>query len=664
MTQPLPTRRTVLQLGAVGLGAAAVTGLGTGPAFAQPTRTPRVRVTDLGPGAEVFSTAGATNVGDVVYLATRNIDPMVVAGYDLGSKTFLSVTEVPGSKSTQAIITSPDGRYVYLGLDGRTDSDMATVVRVEAGVPDAPLEDLARIAGFNPLHLAVAPDGMLFLVGQPGGPVHQFDPATNQVTLLATPDPRAQWGRTVVATDTHVYVGYRGRSADGSSSAAGLYAIDRASGASTSILPAEFAAAPELRDLAVIDDRLVAVGVSAGGVGVAIMDLADPTSYTFAETSKKLAKLPIGHDGLIYFAGDGVTELDPATGTFRDIAPAEGEYGETWDLFVRDGRLVVTSGFGLIFEVDPDTSETVVHDLVAQGAPAGPQLAMSITASRDFVYVGGNNAIARHDVRTGEVVNVYAPGEAKDAAIVDGVLYTGQYSGVGVLRYDPATDGQWPTLAATLPHAQNRPQDVQWDEGSQRLLIGSQSDTNQGGAFFTFDPATSTVVTETLDPFGDEQFVRQLTVHEGVVYLGGQLQNGNPSGTLIAWDLAAKKELWRTTSPHLARGITGLAVKGHHLYLMAYAGNFAVLDLRTRELVHQSRHHDLVPGWGTMLVHRGLVYGASAETFYRFDPKTFALQPLVTGLGGEWYGMPRVSVDERGTFYAIRKRNLIRIDVR
>ncbi|WP_435742488.1 hypothetical protein [Microbacterium sp. PMB16] len=619
-------------------------------------------ITDLGAGATVFSLAGSVHIGDVVYVASRNIDPMLVVGYDLDKNAVTTITEVPGSKSAQALTTSSDGRYVYVGIDGTKSDTLKNLIRIDVSQPDAPREELVRIPKFNALHMTTAPDGVIFLVGQPGGDIHEYNPKTGATRLLANPEPTAQWGRTVVATDSTVYVGYRGRGADGTGSAAKLYAVDRTSGVATSILPQEFAAATELRDLGIMDDKLIAVGSTAGGVGVALIDLDTPANYTIASTGRTLAKLPITYDGKIYFAGDGVTEYNPASGEFRNIDLPDGQYGETWGLFERNGRLVVTSGFGLIFEIDPATFETVQHDLVEGGAPAGPQLAMSVTASSQYVYVGGNNAIARHDLRTGEVVNLYAPGEAKDGAIVDGVYYTGQYSGVGIMRYDPRSDGRWPVVAATLPHGQNRPQDVQWDAATCRLLVGSQSDTAGGGAYFAFDPATGTLSTEALNPFGDGQYVRQLTASDGIAYLGGQQATGD-GGTILAWDQRNRRELWRLAPTSLKRGITGLAVHGHYLYVVAYAGAFAVIDLRNRTVVHESQHNDLIPNWGTLLVHRGQVYGASAESFFRFDRRTFAIEPLATGLGGEWYGMPRVSVDERGRFYGIKGRNLVRIEV-
>lgn len=58
---------------------------------------------------------------------------------------------------------------------------------------------------------------------------------------------------------------------------------------------------------------------------------------------------------------------------------------------------------------------SVITDLHQAEAKAGPQAGMGIAAGRGYVYLGGNGAISRRDLRTGEVVNQVAPGEAKDS---------------------------------------------------------------------------------------------------------------------------------------------------------------------------------------------------------------------------------------------------------
>ena len=67
-----------------------------------------------------------------------------------------------------------------------------------------------------------------------------------------------------------------------------------------------------------------------------------------------------------------------------------------------------------------------------------PRRSWASPPAAGFAYVGGNGVIARHSLATGEVVNLQSQGEAKDAVIVDGVLYTGQYSSQGIWKYDPA----------------------------------------------------------------------------------------------------------------------------------------------------------------------------------------------------------------------------------
>ncbi|MFD0427903.1 hypothetical protein ACFQ60_05770 [Streptomyces zhihengii] len=116
-----------------------------------------------------------------------------------------------------------------------------------------------------------------------------------------------------------------------------------------------------------------------------------------------------------------------------------------------------------------------------------PQTTMGIAADHRYAYVGGNNVIARHDLRTGEVRNLRAPGEAKDAEVLNGVLYTGQYNSQGIWRYAPGPGGG-PRRAAGFPGEQNRPLDICWDDVNRLLLVAVQSDTEGGGALWTYSP--------------------------------------------------------------------------------------------------------------------------------------------------------------------------------
>lgn len=653
------TRRQLLCAGLV--AGTALPLLGAVPASAG--TGPQVAVTGLGPGVQTFTMMSSVMVGDTVYMSTRNVEPMKVVAYHAPSRAVTGVTDVYG-ESTQALAADPTGRYLY-GCVRITFGDNTTPVgrlfRIDLRAAGMPVEPLGDIDGFIPLTMSVAPDGVVYFAGRHAAPrLYEYAPATATLREVVTPDATAQYGRSLLATDDAVFFGLRGTNPSTGAAEARLYRVDRATGTATSILPREFARTSEVRDLLLVDGTLVLVN---GSLAV-LMDAGDPASYTVLRSPLNLGKLPVLSGGRYYFAGSrGLVEYDPATRVFREVS-AEGEdMGTVWGLFPRDGHLLVVSAYGLVFELDPATRTAERIDLVSVGAPVGTQLAMSVATAAGVVYVGGTNAIARHDLATGRTQNIYASGEAKDILAFPDRLFTGQYSGWGVMGREDG-DPLSLRLLAALPAGQNRPHDLLWDAERQRIYVGSGSDASVFGALTIFDPATSTVEFALEDPFGDgRQQVRCLARRDDVLFLGGESTAGSE---VMAWDLTTRSELWRVSIDPSPRAVCGLAIHGTVLYALGHSGSLTTIDLRggRGRVLGTTLHPALIPDWGSLTVRGGRVYGVSSAALFRIDHRTHAPQVLVDGLGAEWYGVPRVAVDdETGDFLGIRGRDLIRVRV-
>ena len=625
--------------------------------------SPQATVTDLGPGVQTFTMMSSVQVGDTVYMSTRNVEPMKVVGYHVPTRTVTSITDVFG-ESTQAMAADPDGRYLYGCVRinfGDNVTPVSQLFRLDLTAPGRPLEPLDEIAGLIPFAMTVSPDGVVYFAGRQTSPrLYEYVPATATLREFATPDPAAQYGRSLAATASAVYFGLRGTNPSTGAAAARLYRVDRATGASVSILPTEFARTAEVRDIILADGSLVLVN---GSLGV-LMSESDPSSYTVLRSPLNLGKLPVKLGDRYYFAGSReLVEYDPVSRAFRDVTPIGIDQGTIWGLFPLGTRLLVVSAYGIALEVDPVARTAEQVDLVAAGAPAGTQLAMSVATAASTVYVGGTNAIGRHDLATGQVHNISASGEAKDIVAFPDRVYTGQYSGWGVMGYTPGGADAL-TLLAALPAGQNRPHDLLWDDSRQRLYVGSGSDANVFGALSIFDPATGAIEYALENPFGDgQQQVRCLARRDNVLFLGGEAAAG---GQVMAWDLDTRTELWRVTITPAPRAVCGLAVHGHTLHALGHSGSLSVIDLRggTGTLVRTTSHPALIPDWGSLTVRAGRVYGVSKAAFFRLDRTTHEPVVLVGDLAAEWYGVPRVAVAEDGAFCGIRQRNLVRIDVR
>ncbi|MFE5794277.1 PQQ-binding-like beta-propeller repeat protein [Streptomyces sp. NPDC056503] len=663
-------RRLLMAGGALGVTAAAAPLLtARAEARTAPDGPPCVRITDLGPGIEQFALMSALQVGDTVYIGSRNLEPTQVIGFHLPTRKVVAQTVLGVGHSIQALAADSTGRFLYAGILTKGDEGKPNLFRWDLTTPEKPAVGVGRTEDRDIRDLAVAPDGTVYAVGGIPGKapaLWTYDPGTGTVTKLGIPDPKATLARAVAATDTTVFFGAGSVLSGGEgASKASLYAYDRATGTFADITPPEMERDPSLRDLVVAGDRLViSTSGSTESAKLAVMDLADLSSYSVTPTTGKVVKNLTTDGDTVHFATDaGLHSYSMAT---KAISPVEfdGDLGEVWGLDAVGGTLTVVSGYGFVGEIDLATGRAVVTDLGEAGAPVTPQTTMGIAADHRYAYVGGNNGIARHDLRTGTVVNLRAPGEAKDAEVLNGVLYTGQYSSQGMWTYDPLKGGQ-PHQLAAFPGEQNRPLDVCYDTVNELLLVGVQSDTEGGGSLWTYAPGTGEKAAY-VNPVDGTQLVRAVATRDGVAYLGGDNPTAQgPRGTLVAFDPVAGRELWRLDLPaSLTTGTAALAVRGRHLYGLTRKGGFFVVDLTIRRVVHTADHRAVCPGFAAMVTSRGVVYGVSDTTLFRFDPKTFAVDTVVPEINGGWYSGPHVNADHQGRLYTMRGRNLVRVEDR
>ncbi|MFE6919286.1 outer membrane protein assembly factor BamB family protein, partial [Streptomyces rubiginosohelvolus] len=238
------------------------------------------------------------------------------------------------------------------------------------------------------------------------------------------------------------------------------------------------------------------------------------------------------------------------------------------------------------------------------------------------------------------------------------ILYTGQYNSEGIWRHDPRT-GRTGQVAA-FPSEQNRPLDVTFDEDTGLVLVGVQSDTEGGGALWTYHPRTGRHRSYA-NPVDDLSCVRGIASRNGVAFLGGD--NTAPTGprsTVVAFDPVAGRELWRI-DPRQTAGTAALAVRGRHLYGLSRKGGLFVVDIPRRELIHRADVTSVSNGFAALVTNRGVVYGVSDTTVFRFHPRTFAVSVVVPDIDGGWYSGAHITNDEHGRLYTMRGRNLVRI---
>lgn len=668
------SRRGVLMAGLGGvLAAASIAVADPADAAARPGgllatgAAPRVpRITDLGPGIVQYSLMSGVMLDGISYIGSRNLEPAGVIALDVATGRVLHSTSLATGYSIQALAVDTTRRLLYIGVLQKSGGPQANLYRWDLASPEKPAVALGRIGDRDVRDLAVAPDGTVYAVGGGGSgapALWQFDPATGRVVSLGAPAPTATLARAVAATDAFVYFGAGSTlGGGGSTSRAALYAFDRVASTFSDITPPEMLRDPSIRDLAVFGDSLLVS--SAGGTEntkLATISLHDNSVTAVAVSIGKTAKCFTRIDGRVYCANEtGIVAWDPAGTTAQQLDLGRLDLGEIWGLDAQGGSLFAVSGYGFVAEIDADGALRTTIDLGDAGAPASAQTCMGIAAGGGFAYVGGNGGVARHDLRTGAVVNLRIPGESKDADIVGGVLYTGQYSGQGIWAYDPRSGAPFHQVA-TVPSTQNRPLDTHWDAENRRLLVAAQSDTEGGGSIWAYDPRSGTRTVD-VNPIDAVQLVRAVTSADGTAFLGGDnAQKTGPRGTIVAWDPIARRELWRIETD-AANGIAALECHGRYLFALTIKGTLIVVDRPRRSIVHVSDHAALCPGFAAMKAARGVVYAVSDTTLFRIHPRTFAITVVVPDVAGGWYSGPHLNVDDDGMIYTLRGRNLVRVD--
>jgi len=654
------TRRELLALGGIGGLALAAGPFAASAAFGADGVPAHTDVLDLGPAVVQFSLMSGVRVGDVLHIGSRNLTPARVIGFDIPTRTVVSRIDLPSGYSIQALAADPDGNWLYIGMLRRDDDTGTNLYRWHLRNPKQAVQALPATGDRDVRALTVSPDGVVFVAG--GGQTQNppslwaYDPASAQTTSWGIPDPGATIAQAVAATGTHVYFATGSVLAGGGNASHGrLWAYDRSIRAAVDILPAEFASCDSVSALGLVGDLLA---VAPHGLGkTALLRIDDPSSYTVIP---KTGAQYVRKDDTIYFVK--VPNVWAWNLTTRKLVQMETDnLGTLWALDVYGDTLVGPSANGFVAQIDIAARTAQTFDLAAAGAPAGPQLGMGIAAGGGVVYSGGTSTLAAHTLATGAVSNIILDGEAKDAVIVDGVVYTAQYNSLGMWAYDPSS-GQPPRQVVALPAGQNRPLDITWDAVNGLVLMGVQSDTKGGGCFATYEPSTGRAVSR-VNPIDAQQMVRAVATADGVAYLGGDnIYPTGPRSTVVAVDPRTGTELWRL-DPQQPAGIAALVAANGRLFgTTRNGGGIFVADIASRQLVTVIDGSSVLTDFGALVSARGFVYGVSDSTVFRIDPATLELTTVVAGIDGGWYSGPHIAADEDGYLYTLKGTNLVRID--
>ncbi|MGW4798227.1 PQQ-binding-like beta-propeller repeat protein [Nonomuraea sp. NPDC004297] len=640
-------RRRFLQAAAA--SAAAATALPAVPAAAI-AREPVGTVTDLGPASVASPLGNAEFVGDVLYMGSRGLAPNVVGAWDLTQDKVTAHHEIPTGVGIWAMCKV--GTDVYVGTHTRSDLyKIDTLTGTTTKVAEYPDPYIWT--------MAASPDGKVFMGMSQPGRVVEYDPATGLSRDLGQPAPGEAYVRGIEADATHVYAGV--------GSNAHLVAIDRRTGETRDLLPAEVADRDWVSSMAISDTHV------AGGMNslaeLIVLEKADPAAYKVVKATAPGEKYVVSvliHDGWVYFAGR-------PSGTFYRYQIATGAYEVLGVPFPEAATVRILEHGGLVYGIqdpgvfvyDPATGAIDYVSHVQKGFRAAPEEPMSVHSDGARVYVGGKGGCDVHDLATRKVTRLSIPGEPKTVMTVKDTTYLGVYT-QGALYSHRAGDAEVKLLFRT-GHNQDRPKDLVHDQRTGLIVMSTQPEPgHQNGALDVYDPRTKKL--DTYRPIVERQTVFSLTAQRGTVYLGTSTQEGlgappvTPTARLAAFDLRTRRVLWEIEPVPGAQAVTSLKQTPLALYGLTNTGVLFEFDLRRRAVTRTLRVCDR---GGDLVLAGRYGYTSDEDAIYRIDLPAFTSATLVDGLESDWFGGgSRINIDpSRKALYALKGRNLIRVAI-
>lgn len=599
----------------------------------------------LGTAIRSLPLLGGVRTGHHLVVVSRNTRPTRVIAYDLRDRSIAADVAIDDGDGAWGVAADDDRVYVgLLGARGRTN-----LYRVR--ISDGALEGLAAIDADHVWDLAVADDGTV--VGVTDQPlVFAWDPSSGRARAMGMLGVGESVRAVAVAGGEVVIGGNRhGRAW------ARAHPFDERAG--RDVLPDALADHQTVYTLAA-RGRWVAVGTRGPGSrdpAVALLDLdAEPgtgpravvdgeevvdaadvgDAFTAATVRRSGAVVRLDHDG------GGLTRL-PAP-----VPPMENRV-----VSVLGGALVGAAGDGSVWSMRADGSAVDPVHLLTSGRVAGsPERVQSLTAADGRVLVGGTFGVAEHDLAAGTSRWRAAPGEAKAIVVADGDAYLALYPVGAVHRL--AAGAEEVEAWATLPAEQNRPQDLAWVPDADVLAVTTAADRRGGGALHLIDRATGNVSSHT-DVLGRGQHPTGLAVAGDRVLVGGS--GSDP--TLLCWDAAADREVWRLDGIDDAGALVGMAVVDSRLVAVGTGGVAIAVDVDAGSV---EARRSLDAGGGRAVTAGGAMLITDGDRVWRVEPAALEAEVVIEGLAGAFWGRPDLAVDDAGAL-VISGRDLARVQL-
>ncbi|MFC7625076.1 hypothetical protein [Microlunatus sp. GCM10028923] len=638
-------RRQLLKTsGLAALAGTTLAGAGQLPALA--AQPPKL----YGTAALSAAIVGFATDGTTAWFVSRSQTPPKVITFDIPS---LAVTKVVGlERGDGGWASGLSGGKLYVGTYSFGD-----VIEYDPATGTATTLGTIGPVGTIVWQTAVAPDGTLYFGTSPRAEVWSLDPATRKLTNLGKVAPDAGFARLLAADERYVYVG---------TIPSHVIRIDRASGAKVDIMPSDTALTTGLAALEVRNGKVYA-GVSNGVIeiesdGSGFVDLPAPDEYL-------IDAITFDADGAVVALGRRTGHILRRSGDAMEVIGQGPDGDENRGVEVlADGRILGACGSGRIFVFDPDSGEQPTSDLVEHPEAAGPELLQSLCLGPDgTVATGGTFAITVHDPLRRTSSRHHVAGEPKDMIPWRNGVIAALYPSSELIFLRPDT-GKIRSYGRIL-NGQQRPWSVVRYPTSETILIASAPPTGslQGGLTL-LDPVSGEFEVR-LDILKN-QGLTSIALDGDLAYIAGDTWGGGgitptePTSEVAVFDLKTKKVVERFAPLPGMPSIQSIAVLNGILYVSykRASATWIAYDLAKRTVIAQGK----LSGYGVITVTGGKVYvGANfGDNLYRIGPGLTEAEVLYTGIGTNWYTVPRIIPSGRGaTGWTAINRDLALIDL-
>lgn len=601
---------------------------------------------DLSTYAGIFT---QNNKNEMVYYgATRTGTVCHFYLFNTHSRKIEKDMVIPNASGAWAILQH--GKSIYIGTYNEA-------FLYEYNLETEELKQLAKLSNSAYIWDMKAYDNKLYIGTYPEARVFEYSIANNQLTDFGS-FSNEKYVRSIEVYDGKIYAGIGAR--------AQFIEFDIQSRNKKDILPTKYSNQSFVYHLKRLGAKIF-LGLSPSA-GILSYDLV---TGEFDELAGNLHDMPVTEKpsfsqySSIFWLLGRLLEYNSWDDSLLLLENADTYISDVVDTIFVMG--VTNDGVYKKFKFDGTIVESI--DLTDVGLGGISTLPMSLTAMDNKVYFGGKR-LGIYDVLNNHDRYKTVPGEPKSMCFLNGSLFTANYGGASVWRYDAKIlqTVEDHNLAAPdfmvldIEDEQNRPKIIVANPHNSTLLIGTEPNYGvYGGAlsyFNVLDKGSYTirdiVPKHTIYAVTFDQYAPEFAYVGTSVYGGTGTDPLQDDAHIFKWQIKQKRKIFDAVPEHNNKIVTSLAHTGNMLFCTT--SNGSLISLNSEDGTVLRRNTDL-KFRQVLCSNDGNLYGITKTGLYQIDLHTLAVLPLKSDFHSLYYLTEDVKANSIYFIDAIPKDN-------